>query len=56
MHDCTNYFLIGEVDDVPADFDFVNNIVIFNSTVIDLNRGFVPFIGMVCQRMLSAIL
>ena len=55
MHSA-NYCHVGEVDDIPMDFDFNDNVVIFNSTAINLNRGFVLFLDMVCQRMLSVML
>ena len=50
------YHNIGEIDDIPMDFNFDINDVTFSSRMININRGFVLFLGTVCQLVTPMIL
>ena len=50
------YSYIGDIDDIPMDFNFDINDVTFSSRTINLNRGFVLFLGTVCQLITPMIL
>ena len=47
---------VGEIDDIPMDFNLNFNNVPLSSRAINLNQGFALFLGTVCQLIIPMIL